>query len=149
LVTAVGGGLGIALMVALAELARIPLEAVPFVTSIVLVMASPEMPLTQPRNIIGGHIVCALAGLAVWLVVGTNPWAAGLAVALAIAAMQLTRTLHPPAGINAFLFVTLKLSWGFVLMPVTAGALLLVAYAWTYHRLTAQPWPRSWWAPPG
>jgi CBS-domain-containing membrane protein len=145
-VTAIGGGLGITLMVALAALSGQHLEAVPFTTSIVLVMAAPESAPAQPRAILGGHLLCALAGLVVWLCFGANPWAAGLAVGLAIAAMQLTDTLHPPAGINALLFVTLKLSWYFVLMPVAAGALILVGFAFCYHRLTAaEPWPRSWW----
>jgi CBS-domain-containing membrane protein len=147
LATSIGGGLGILLMVALATWSGLPLEAVPFTTSVVLVMAAPESPQAQPRNIVGGHILSALAGLLVWLALGTSPWAAGLAVALSIAAMQLTRTLHPPAGIHALLFVTMKLSWIFVLVPVAAGALMLVGFAFVYHRFTQSRWPRSWWAP--
>lgn len=136
-------------MVALATLSGLPLQAVPFTTSVVLVMAAPDSPQAQPRNILGGHVLSALAGLGVWLVLGESPWAAGVAVAIAIAAMQLTRTLHPPAGIHALLFVTMKLSWVFVLFPVAAGALILVGFAFAYHRLTRAPWPRSWWAPLG
>jgi CBS-domain-containing membrane protein len=147
LATSIGGGLGILLMVALATWSGLPLQAVPFTTSVVLVMAAPESAQAQPRNILGGHLLSALAGLCVWLVMGTSPWAAGLAVALAIAAMQVTRTLHPPAGIHALLFVTMQLSWVFVLMPVALGAVILVGFAFAYHRLTLSPWPRSWWAP--
>jgi CBS-domain-containing membrane protein len=145
---AIGGGLGLSLMVAFASWARLPLEAVPFTTSIVLVMAAPESGQAQPRNIIGGHLLSALSGLIVWMVFGTNPLLVGPAVALSIAAMQLTGTLHPPAGINAVLFVSMQLSWQFVLMPVAVGALGLVAFAFLYHRLTAPGrWPQSWWAP--
>lgn len=147
LATSVGGGLAISAMVGLAAWSGMPLEAVPFTTSIVLVMAAPQSPQAQPRNILGGHILSALAGLGVWTLFGTNPWTAGIAVALAIAAMQVTRTLHPPAGINALLFVTMKLTWAFVLVPVTLGALLLVGFAFLYHRFTLSPWPRSWWTP--
>jgi CBS-domain-containing membrane protein len=145
--TAIGGGLGLSLMVAFASWARLLLEAVPFTTSIVLVMAAPESGQTQPRNIIGGHLLSALSGLLVRMVFGTNPFLAGLAVALSIAAMQLTGTLHPPAaGINAVLFVSLKRSWPFVPVPVAVGALGLVAFAFLYHRLAA-PGRRSqfWW----
>jgi CBS-domain-containing membrane protein len=133
-------------MVGLATLATLPLVAVPFATSIVLVMATPERVEAQPRNIVGGHVLCALAGFIVALAFGTHAWAAGLAVALAMAAMQLTRTLHPPAAIDAYLFVTLPLDWSFVVMPVGVGALLLVAFAYAYHRLAwSQPWPLRWW----
>jgi CBS-domain-containing membrane protein len=144
---AVGGGLGLSLMVAFADWSHLPVEAVPFTTSIVLVMAAPESDQAQPRNIVGGHLLSALSGLVIWMVFGTNPLLAGPAVALSIAAMQLTGTLHPPAGINAVLFVTMHLSWQFVLMPVAVGALGLVAFAYVYHRLTAPGrWPKSWWA---
>jgi CBS-domain-containing membrane protein len=146
--TAIGGGLGLSVMVAFASWAHLPLEAVPFTTSIVLVMAAPESDQAQPRNIIGGHLVSALSGLVIWTVFGTNPLLIGPAVALSIAAMQLTGTLHPPAGLNAVLFVSMHLSWQFVLMPVAVGALGLVAFAFLYHRLTAPGrWPKSWWAP--
>lgn len=147
LVTSVGGGMGILLMVGFATRVGMPLEAVPFTTSIVLVMSAPQSPQAQPRNIVGGHILSALAGLLVATLLGRDPWLAGLAVALAIAAMQLTRTLHPPAGINALLFATMNLSWTFVLVPVAAGAVLLATYAFLYHRLTQRRWPSSWWKP--
>src|ERR1044072_6194357 len=81
LTTAVGGGLGILAMIGLATLAGLALGAVPFTTSIVLVMAAPEAPQAQPRNIVGGHLLCALAGLAVVSAFGMHDWAAGLAVA--------------------------------------------------------------------
>jgi CBS-domain-containing membrane protein len=148
-ITAVGGGLGIGAMVGLGALADFPLAVVPFTTSIVLVMAPPESRQAQPRSIVGGHVLSALCGLAVLVLFGDNPWLAALAVGLSIAAMQLTDTLHPPAGINAVLMVTANVSWKFVLVPVTAGALILVGFAYLYHRLTwPGGWPRSWWSSP-
>lgn len=146
--TAIGGGLGIAAMIALAGLEHLKLMAVPFATSIVLVMTAPESLQSQPRNIVGGHLISAISGLAVFTLLGDNPFFAALAVAVAIALMQLTRTLHPPAGINALLMVVAKLPWTFVLMPVLAGSLLLVCFAFLYHRLTIPgQWPISWWTP--
>src|ERR1700754_4403639 len=78
---AIGGGLGLSLMVAFAGWSHLPLEAVPFTTSIVLVMSSPESAQAQPRNIVGGHILCALSGLAVWTLFGPNVLLIGPAVA--------------------------------------------------------------------
>ena len=145
--TGVGGGLAIAVMVYLAALAEMRLTIVPFTTSIVLVMAAPESQQSQPRNIIGGHVISALCGLGVLKIFGNNPLFAALAVGLSIVVMQLTRTLHPPAGMNALLMVTERLSWTFILMPVFSGAVLLVIFASTYHRLTMPGlWPRSWWS---
>lgn len=132
---AVGGALGIAIMIALADAASLPLTLAPFTTSIVLVMAAPHTPYARSRNVIGGHLLSALAGLLVVNVFGDTPWLAALAVGLAIAAMQASDTMHPPAGINALVVVVAHPPWTFVLAPVLVGAVILVAFARLYHGL--------------
>ena len=128
-------------------MADLPLLSVPFTTSIVLVMSAPESRQAQPRCIVGGHVLSALCGLGVVTLFGSGPWLAALAVGLSIAAMQLTDSLHPPAGINALLIVLIGAPWTFVVVPVAAGALILVGFAYVYHRLTwPGGWPRSWWS---
>jgi len=68
-----------------------------------------------------------------------------LAVGLAIPAMYLTGTFHPPAGIDPLLVVTNSLPWSFLLTPVLAGALLLTGFAYLWHRwLHCRPWPQRW-----
>lgn len=57
-----------------------------------------ERPLSQPRNIIGGHFVSIFIGLATFQLVGDVPWANGLA----IACMMITKTSHPPAAPNCY-----------------------------------------------
>ncbi|MBX9760871.1 MAG: HPP family protein [Beijerinckiaceae bacterium] len=132
---AIGGTLGIAAMIALAGVANLPLMLAPFTTSIVLVMSSPDSAYARPRNVVGGHVLSALAGFAVLYTLGDTPWFAALAVGLAIAAMQATDTMHPPAGINALIMVVAHPAWTFLFVPVLAGALCLVAFAASYHRL--------------
>src|SRR5262249_14699723 len=51
-----GGAVAIALMELLSEHAALPLMLVPFATSIVLVMGSPEIEAAQPRPLIGGRV---------------------------------------------------------------------------------------------
>jgi CBS-domain-containing membrane protein len=132
-IPALGGTLGILLMVALGDIAHLPLMLVPFTTSIVLVMSAPETPFARPLNVLGGHILSAACGLAVLWALGDSPWLAALAVGLAIAAMQATDTMHPPAGINAMIMVIAHPAWTFILMPVAAGALVLVAFSYVYR----------------
>lgn len=144
-IAAAGGGAGITLMLALADAMHYPWGFVPFATSIVLVLGSPGAPQAQPRNIVGGHVLSALAGLIACAVLGYTTWSAALGVAVAIAAMQATRTFHPPAGISPVVIASAHAGWGFLLVPVLAGVLILVAYAWIFHRLTQPvPWPRHW-----
>ncbi|MBN9079944.1 MAG: HPP family protein [Rhizobiales bacterium] len=134
LVAAVGGGLGILVMILLGHEVGLELALVPFTTSIVLVMSAPETPFAKPLNIFGGHVISALCGLLVVKLCGQNAWFAALAVGLAIAAMLATDTMHPPAGINALLMVVAHPPWTFVLMPVASGALILVAFSWAYQK---------------
>jgi CBS-domain-containing membrane protein len=142
---AVSGALAIGAMELFSARAAFPLASIPFATSIVLVMGSPEAVPAQPRALIGGHLISALVGVLVVKITGPEPWAAALAVGLAIAAMHATRTFHPPAGINPLLIVVNDMSWGFLLVPVAAGALLLFAFAWLWHNYLHDPWPERWW----
>ncbi len=144
LIRGVGGAAGIAIMVGLADLAALPLAAVPFATSIVLVMAASESAPAQPRSIAGGHILSTISGFAVLWLAGSGQWYAVLAVGLATFLMYLTDTTHPPAGLDALVVVTVHPSWMFFFNPVLAGVIVLIVFAYCYHNAT-QPftWPIS------
>jgi CBS-domain-containing membrane protein len=144
--SAAGGALCIGLMEYLSVTAAYPLMSIPFATSIVLVMGTPEAPPAQPRALIGGHLVSTLAGLIVLELAGPSAWAAALAVGLAIAAMHATGTFHPPAGIDALIVVTYGMPWTFLFAPVAAGAVMLALCAFAWHNLVARTaWPLRWW----
>ena len=122
-----------------------PLAAIPFATSIALVIGAANSEAAQPRALIGGHVVSTLIGLAILKLAGPHAWAAAIAVGLAILAMDLTGTFHPPAGIEPLLVVSNNLGWSYLAVPVLAGALLLTLFAYVWHRwLRRQPWPQRW-----
>lgn len=142
---ALGGMLCITL---LAELGQSGLWGVwlmaPFGASMVIVYALPASPLAQPRNVVLGHLLAAAVGLLVADLVGVHSWSLGLAVGLAIAAMMLSNTLHPPAGAHPLLIMLTGERWEFLLTPILGGALLIVALAWLFHQLQRQPYPQRW-----
>jgi CBS-domain-containing membrane protein len=143
---ATGAAIAIAAMERLAEGSAIPLLFVPFATSIVLVMGSPQVAAAQPRALIGGHLVATVIGLLVVKITGPGITAAALAVGLAIMAMHLTRSFHPPAGIDPLVVVLHNMSWSFLLVPVAVGACLLAAIAFLWHNLFRHgSWPTRWW----
>jgi len=143
---AVGGAMAVGAMEFYADHAVVPLMAIPFATSIVMVMGSPHIEPAQPRALVGGHLVSTVVGLAVVSVTGPSALAAAIAVGLAMLAMHLTRTFHPPAGIDPLLVVVNAMSWSFLVVPVAAGALLLAAFAFVWHRFVGrQAWPKRWW----
>jgi len=148
---AAGGTIAIGGMEAFSATASFPLVAIPFATSIVLVMGSPKAEPAQPRALVGGHLVSTLVGLLVVKICGPAAWAAALAVGLAMVAMHLTRTFHPPAGIDPLVVVVNDMSWRFLVAPVGVGALLLALFALVWHNIVARgpnkgdTWPTQWW----
>ncbi|MBI4275293.1 MAG: HPP family protein [Rhizobiales bacterium] len=146
IISAVGGALAIALMELLSARTTYPLFAIPFATSIVLVMGSPEAEPAQPRALVGGHLIASIVGFAIVQLTGPSPWMAAFAVGLAMIAMHLTRTFHPPAGIDPLLIVVNDMTWNFLLVPVAAGAVILAIFAYIWHNITRPgSWPRRWW----
>jgi CBS-domain-containing membrane protein len=142
---AVGGAVAVAIMQLLSSRHGIPLFVIPFASSITMVMGTPDTAPAQPRQLIGGHLVCTLVGLVVLRVVGPAPWAAAVAVGLSILAMHLTRTYHPPAGVDPVIVVTNDMSWSYLVAPIGAGVLLLAGFAYCWHNLfRRQAWPLRW-----
>lgn len=132
---ALGGAAAVGLMEAASAYSAFPLSYIPFATSIVVVMGSPDASPAQPRALIGGHLISTLIGLAIVKLAGPGPWVAALAVGLSIVAMHVTRTFHPPAGIDPLIVVLNDLSWPFLLMPVAVGACALALFAYLWHAI--------------
>ena len=151
-----GAALGIALCGLLSAAVFEPREATlligSFGASAVLLYAAIRSPLAQPRNLVGGHVVSALVGVACARAFGDTPWlAAALGVSLAIAAMLLTRTLHPPGGATALIAVIggpkiHALGFLYALVPAGLGALVLLAVALAVNNLApGRKYPEYWW----
>lgn len=145
LVSALGSFLGIGLVGLLSELYAMPLLLPSFGASAVLLYAACHVPMAQPRNVIGGHLLSALVGVSVYQFFGDSWWAVALGVTLAIVAMILTHTLHPPGGATAFVAVYNGQSYGFILSPVGIGALCLVLIALLVNNLSRKrKYPDYW-----
>lgn len=70
----------------------------PMGASAVLLFAAPASPLAQPWSILVGNSVSALMGVISASWIPDLALASAVAVMLAIAAMFMTRSLHPPGG---------------------------------------------------
>ena len=143
-----GGALAISLAAWLSATTGQPLLMAPLGASCFLMFVVPDNPVAQPRNVIGGHVVSALTGMAVITLLGSAWWAMGLGVGLAIIAMRLTQTNHPPAASDPLLLMLSPFGapgWGFLLTPVLAGAVLVVAVAVVFNRLRpGVRYPQRW-----
>ena len=77
----------------------------------------------------------AFVGVVFVSFVAVQPWSLGAATGIALALMLLTKTTHPPAGANPVLIMLFEHSWGFLLMPVLAGALVIVIMGAVVNRV--------------
>ncbi len=140
-----GGTLAIAAVGLLSQIAATPLVLGSFGATCVLVFAYPDVPFSQPRSVILGHFICSLTGLVFLAAFGPHWWAAGLAAGTAIAAMMVTRTVHPPAGSNPVIVFLAQPGWAFLLYPTLAGALIVTAIALVYNNATrTSNYPKYW-----
>ncbi|BFM41869.1 HPP family protein [Flavobacterium sp. CFS9] len=114
-----------------------------FGASSVLIYGIIQSPFSQPRNLIGGHLISAIIGVSVNKLVPDIVWiAAPLAVSLSIIFMQITKTLHPPGGATALIAVTASpqiknLGYMYVLSPVLVGVLILFVTALIFNNMTS------------
>jgi CBS-domain-containing membrane protein len=122
-----------------------------FGASAVLVYAAIKSPLAQPRNLIGGHIISGLIGVACYKLFGDTLWiAASISVSSAIVAMLVTKTLHPPGGATALIAViggekVHSLGFFYAVIPAGAGALILLMVALIVNNLSRdRSYPEFW-----
>ncbi len=142
LLAGLGGVIAIAGLRLMTEGAGMPLLMAPFGASCVLLFAVPNSPLSQPANVIGGHAVATLAGLVLRQALPDQWWALALAVGLAIALMVLLRVTHPPAGADPLVVFAADPGFLFLIFPVISGAVMLVALATLFHRLSGTAYPQ-------
>ena len=107
----------------------------PFGASLVLVMAVHNSPLASPRNVFFGHVLSASSGVLMFYFFENTALSIALGLALAIMAMQITNTVHPPAGANPIIAILGAKTFEFVIMPVAIGASFIVIFALIYNKI--------------
>jgi CBS-domain-containing membrane protein len=129
----------------------LPLIMAPLGASAGLVFGAMKSPFAQPRNVIGGHAMSGLIGVAAYQLVGDNQLlAVSLAVPAAIWAMHRTGTLHPPGGASAFVTAAGGAAvhqWGYwyVLSPCLLGAATMILIALVVNNIPKnQRYPQFW-----
>ncbi|MBV6343043.1 HPP family protein [Candidatus Magnetobacterium casense] len=122
-----------------------------FGASAVLIYAAIKSPLAQPRNLLGGHILSGLVGVAAYNIFGGHLWlAAPMAVATAIAVMLATKTLHPPGGATALIAViggadVHAQGFLYALIPAGSGAIIMLLVALIVNNIPkTRRYPEFW-----
>jgi CBS domain-containing membrane protein len=112
-----------------------------FGASAVLIYGVINSPLAQPRNLIGGHLLCAIVGVTISMLIKETWLAAALAVSISIVVMQITKTLHPPGGATALIAIIgsakiKDLGYMYVISPILSGVIILFTVAIIFNNMT-------------
>ncbi|KAK3836752.1 MAG: HPP family-domain-containing protein [Linnemannia gamsii] len=162
----VGSFVGIAIVASLSYNAQwfvdrnTPVLAGSFGASAVLIYGAIEAPLSQPRNVIGGHIMSSFIGVSLYKLFNLMSQEAfdrlhwllcSLSVSISLFVMQLTHTVHPPASATALIAVTggqaiYDLGYWYMLCPIALGVALMMIVAMLVNNVV-RTYPSHWWAP--
>lgn len=122
-----------------------PLLIGSFGASAVLLFGATESPLSQPRNLVGGHLVSACVAVITVALFGSTPLTMAVGLGLAIFVMNLTHTTHPPGGATALIGIQGAAGPDFILLPVLAGAMILLVMAiFTNNVVYHRSYPNHW-----
>ncbi|CAA7617442.1 CBS domain-containing protein [Candidatus Terasakiella magnetica] len=132
---AIGTAISLGLIALMNQMGGAPLLAAPLGASAILVFGMPDSPMSQPANVVGSHVIATFIGLVFdhFLPGGWVSMVSSVAVVMVVLAVL--RLTHPPAGAAPLVVMMGHPGWGFLLMPVLLGAVMLVAVAVLIHRL--------------
>lgn len=124
-----------------------------FGASAVLIYGAPMAEFSQPRNLVIGHLISAAVGVTMCRLMPSSVVLAGaMAVSIAIVAMHLTRSLHPPGGATALIAVIggseiHGLGYWYLVSPVLTGVIIMLVVAVLVNNLSSNPkrhYPKYW-----
>lgn len=127
-----------------------------FGASAVLIYGAPQADFSQPRNILGGHVLSAC--VAVLLLKFCSPFFStellcALSVSISIMVMHFSRTMHPPGGATALIYIMgnehiHSLGWLYPMTPIGLGAIIMLLVALlvnNFSQNSKRHYPTYWW----
>jgi len=102
--------------------------------SAMLIFALPHSPVSQPWNLVGGHVFSAIVGVSCYMLVPNEILASSLSIPIAMVVMFVFNCMHPPGGATAVTAViggaqVHELGYAFVVVPVFFNAIILLSIA--------------------
>jgi CBS-domain-containing membrane protein len=132
----------------------VPLLSGAFGSSAVLLYGVYDVPLAQPRNVIGSYLFCSFIGVAVREICGYIGWpiwvTGAFAVGFSIFTMTVTKTAHPPAGAVALIAViggpsVVNLGFYYVVTSVCGSTFLVIFALVANNMVPTRQYPKFWW----
>ena len=125
--------------------------AASFGSSVVVVFGYPENEFAQPKNVLLGHLLCALVGIIFVTLFNITQdrsifyLAIGLAVGISVMLMMAFKVTHPPAGGNTIVVMLTQDSFQFLVFPIMVGAITIIIGGIIYNRfILKKNYPLKW-----
>ena len=125
--------------------------AASFGSSVVVVFGYPDNEFAQPKNVLFGHLLCALIGIIFVTLFKISQdrsvffLAIGIAVGISVMLMMAFKITHPPAGGNAIVVMLTQDSFQFLIFPIMVGAVTIIIGGVIYNRfILKKKYPLKW-----
>ena len=125
--------------------------AASFGSSVVVVFGYPDNEFAQPKNVLFGHLLCALIGIVFVTLFEISQdrtiffLAIGLAVGIAVMLMMALKVTHPPAGGNTIVVMLAQDSFQYIIFPILVGAVTIIIGGIIYNRyILKKKYPLKW-----
>jgi CBS-domain-containing membrane protein len=122
-----------------------------FGSSVVVVFGYPDTEFAQPKNVLLGHLLCALIGVIFVTLFKISQDRSifflliGLAVGVAVVLMMAFKITHPPAGGNIIVVMLSQDSFQFLIFPIMVGTITIIIGGVIYNRLILKKnYPLKW-----
>ena len=125
--------------------------AASFGSSVVVVFGYPENEFSQPKNVLLGHLLCALVGIIFVTLFNITQdrsiffISIGLAIGISVMLMMAFKITHPPAGGNTIVVMLTQNSFQFLIFPIMVGAITIIIGGVIYNRfILKKNYPLKW-----
>ena len=125
--------------------------AASFGSSVVVVFGYPDNEFAQPKNVLFGHLLCALIGVIFVTLFKISQdrsiffLAIGMAVGISVMLMMAFKITHPPAGGNTIVVMLTQDSFHFLIFPIMVGAITIIIGGVIYNRfILKKKYPLKW-----
>jgi len=125
--------------------------AASFGSSVVVVFGYPENEFSQPKNVLLGHLLCALVGIIFVTLFNITQDRSiffitiGLAIGISVMLMMAVKITHPPAGGNTIVVMLTQDSFQFLVFPIMVGAITIIIGGVIYNRfILKKNYPLKW-----
>jgi CBS-domain-containing membrane protein len=144
MISAVGGLVAMSIISMIAISLGYPMALGPIGASCLLIFGAHNGPFSQPRHIIGGHLIATMASLAIWDVFGRSFLTIGITLSVVIILMVLTGTIHPPAAASAIVAINSGAGWGFITCILLCSVFLVLLSLLYNNLFQSRQYPKHW-----